>query len=353
VAVNPDMVVLARESRGLSQTELATRIGVRQASVSKFETGLLRVSDEHVGALARELDYPVDFFEQPDRLLGFASSCAFYRKRQSLSATVLRSIHARTNIMRIQLMRLLDGIEINTEAEFPQLDIDEYDSPEAIARHLRVMWRLPLGPVSNVVAAIERAGGLVLPLEFGTTLLDAVSQWPPGGPPMIFVSNTNPGDRMRFTLTHELGHLIMHARPTEDMEAEADRFAAEFLMPAREVRSDLQPPLTIARLAALKPYWKVSIAALARRARDLGTIDQNRYRRLFTELGVHGYRKNEPNPIPVEEPKLARSIMEAYQRDLSYSIAELARVGRMAEPEFRSVYRIDGPRQALRIVSTQ
>ena len=68
------------------------------------------------------------------------------------------------------------------------------------------------------------------------------------------------------------------------MEGEADRFAAEFLMPEREIRSDLRPPLTIARLAALKPYWKVSMAALARRAWNVGTIDQNRYRRLFTEL---------------------------------------------------------------------
>ena len=84
VAVNPDMVVLARESRGLSQTDLANRIGVRQATVSKFETDLIRVSEEHLVALARELEYPTSFFEQPDRLLGFASTCVFHRKRQAI-----------------------------------------------------------------------------------------------------------------------------------------------------------------------------------------------------------------------------------------------------------------------------
>ena len=82
------------------------------------------------------------------------------------------------------------------------LDPDDVGSPEAVAQQVRVIWRLPMGPVSNVVAAVERAGGLVLPLDFGTTLIDAVSQWPSGGPPMIFVNDASPGDRMRFTLTH-------------------------------------------------------------------------------------------------------------------------------------------------------
>ena len=43
-----------------------------------------------------------------------------------------------------------------------------------------------------------------------------------------------PGDRHRFNLAHELGHALMHRHSTGECESEANRFAAEFLMPKEE-----------------------------------------------------------------------------------------------------------------------
>ncbi len=42
--VNPDMLALAREARGLTQGELAEAINVSQSKVSKYEVGLLEIS---------------------------------------------------------------------------------------------------------------------------------------------------------------------------------------------------------------------------------------------------------------------------------------------------------------------
>jgi ribosome-binding protein aMBF1 (putative translation factor) len=44
--VNPEMVVIARESRGLSQSVLADMMGISQGILSKIETGSKKVSED-------------------------------------------------------------------------------------------------------------------------------------------------------------------------------------------------------------------------------------------------------------------------------------------------------------------
>ena len=82
-------------------------------------------------------------------------------------------------------------------------------------------------------------------------------------PPLIFMNAAMPGDRYRFTLAHELAHLVLHNQPETDeaMEEQADEFASEFLLPAKEIRPYLARP-SLGGLARVKPYWKVSIKAL-------------------------------------------------------------------------------------------
>ena len=89
----------------------------------------------------------------------------------------------------------------------------------------------------------------------------------------------SPTDRARFTLAHELAHLIMHRIPTPDSEGEADRFASEFLMPARDIAADLNG-FSLQKAAVLKPYWRVSMAALIQHAEDLSKITEWQHKNL-------------------------------------------------------------------------
>jgi Zn-dependent peptidase ImmA (M78 family) len=90
--------------------------------------------------------------------------------------------------------------------------------PSNIARSVRVMWTLPPFPVQDLVGVVEDAGGIVFKCDFRSTRIDAISQWVQGFPPMFFVNQDIPCDRMRWTLAHEIGHVIMHNLPTENIE---------------------------------------------------------------------------------------------------------------------------------------
>ena len=255
------MGTLAREARSMTQAELAKATSLSQGYISKVEHGVLDLSPERLELIAAALRYPPSFFMQSDRVAG--APCLHHRKRQSMPLLRLRAIHAHINIARMQALRLLEGVEIEAAFGFPRMDIDSYASPEEIAQLLRSHWSMPLGPVHNLIEMIEAAGGLVSRSSFQTDRLDAISQWVPGSPPFFFLNAEIPGDRLRWTLAHEIGHVTMHYLPSPDQEKEADRFAAEFLMPAREIRPDLQG-LSLPKLAFLKQRWKVSMQALIR-----------------------------------------------------------------------------------------
>ncbi len=346
--VNPEMIVLARDARAATQSELASRMGCSQAKLSKYESGLLTVSDEDRTALARELEFPEAFFSQTDKVYGFGSPCFYHRKRTRMPVAELRKIQARLNIFRFHVTRLLRAVEIETENKFVRLDVDEHGGPEEVAQLLRQQWGIPMGPVASVVNAVESAGAIVYAMPFGTRSLDAISQVAPGCPPLIFVNSDIPGDRLRFTLMHEIGHIIMHQVPSDEMEAQSDRFAAEFLMPAAEIKPELQQ-LRIQQLPALKTIWKVSMAALVKRAFDLGQITERQYRGLFMEISQQGWRTKEPVPIPVEMPTVFRQILDVHLSAHRFTIAELSRLVNATEARFSAYLRADLP-ASLRIV---
>lgn len=343
--VNHEMIALARESRGMNQTALAEAINVRQASLSKFETGMLPVGYDHIRALANVLHYPEEFFYQTDPVRWTGSGCMYHRKRQALSATDYRQLLARVNILRMNIWRLLQGIEIDTENQFFRMDVAENGSPAHIAAMVRNTWNLPPGPVENLTTAIEAAGGIVIKCSFGTSRLDAFSQWPPGMAPMFFVNEAVSPDRYRWTLAHEIGHIIMHLVPTENLEREADEFAAEFLMPRREIYGHFGRPFSLGRAAELKAYWRVSMAALIRRAHDLGRVSDSYYRGLMTQLSRAGWRTVEPVALADEHPTTLENVINVHLNVHGYTVDHLSKIAVLREDEFaeRFMPRVERP----------
>ena len=164
-----------------------------------------------------------------------------------------------------------------------------------------------------------------------------------------------PGERYRFTLAHELAHLLLHNQPEtdENMEAQADEFAAELLLPAKEIRPYLVSP-SLGSLARVKPYWKVSIKALCVQCIRLKIITPNQYTGLMVNYSKARYgRFGEPFPIPVETPSALGAAVAYHIKTLGYSAEEMAALLMMESEEFRQIYSPPTPttQPRLRIVN--
>ena len=337
--VNPEMLTLAREIRGLTQSNLARNSNIRQAKISRYEGGVTPVNEGDLQDLAKALEFPVEFFTQPGTRFGAETATIFHRRRRTVNAKDLKRIDGMVNLHRLGSGQLLLAYELDRISSIPAIPIDRFGRIEDVAAAVRQTWRMPSGPVHNLIGWLEHAACLVFTSDFMTDKIDEVVQWIDPSPPIVLVNSAAPADRLRFSLAHALGHLVMHRRelPYEDMETEANQFASTFLMPEEDIVDELHP-VTIERMLELKQYWKVSMQSLIFRAKDLRVITEERYRSLFQQLSRLGYRKFEPFPIPRETPKVVEDLLDSHKEDLGYSDVELAKLLRVSLEDYYDWY---------------
>ena len=310
---NPKLLRLVREQHGYSQTEVADHLGVRQAAYSKYESGAVTPSEDIQKRLAPWFGYTPSFFTQ--KIDTFPSGLIYHRKRSSLSSKERSKIEAEARLRMIDIQKMAQQQKLHSN--LPDLS---NVSPKEAAAILRVRWNIPRGPIANMVETLENNGIVVLSFDFGTDLLDGffvrldISS-------ICIVLNSNEAfspDRNRFTLAHELGHVLLHrdVMPDKKTEREADEFASEFLLPNEDIVPELQQSaLTFARLKELKKRWMVSIAAIVFKAHETENITTFAYRRFWTFMSSSGYRKNEPPcDLERETPTLLRRLVVAQSK---------------------------------------
>lgn len=323
---NPDMLKLARDIGQYTQAQLAEKSGLTQAFMSKLEHGLIdQPSVDAMAAISKSLGFPPEFFYQRERSVGFPHF--HFRKRSKLGKKALDRIAAIVNIRRQHISKFLRSFEDEPQRIIPQWDLDETGlTPEDTAERLRSYWMVPRGPIDSVTRLIEDAGGIVVISSFETNLLDGISFRSEGLPPLFFMNKDVPGDRFRFSLAHELGHMVMHNIPDDDekMEKEAHKFASAFLMPRKEIKPYLVG-IKIGNLGRVKSYWKVSIKSLIVAAHDLKLITGYQYKSMNIQYNkVFG--GVEPIQIPIEKSTKVDELVKFHTNNLGYSNEDLAKL---------------------------
>jgi Zn-dependent peptidase ImmA (M78 family) len=85
----------------------------------------------------------------------------------------------------------------------------------------------------------------------------------------------------------------------------AFRLGGAFLAPSEMLRREAgakRAYVQLAELLVLKRRHRVSIQALLRRLHDLNVITDSHYRQWCIDINRLGYRKNEPDRLPAEQP---------------------------------------------------
>jgi Zn-dependent peptidase ImmA (M78 family)/DNA-binding XRE family transcriptional regulator len=306
-----EALITARKARGLTQEQLATAAGVTQAALSRYENDQREPDTDVLSALAKALGVTARFLEGAGRLQGAMAIDAHMRRHATAKPTVWRQLEAKLNMYRMHAQHLFEEVSLLADQRVPTFDPIDAD-PVAAARLVRMQWRMPIGPVRQLMQWIEAAGCLIIEEDFGTSRVDGLSQWI-GDHPVVLINLRSPTDRKRLTTAHELGHLVLHATyVSPDLEQEANRFAGEFLMPAEVIRPQLRNP-TLGRLLDLKREWGVSVQALIERAKELSLISPAQRVNLYKALSARGWRTREPvsEELPSEHARLSRSIGDA------------------------------------------
>jgi len=310
-----ERVKLARHAAGLSLRGLQDKIGNRVSAqaIGKYERNedmpssgvLIALSD----ALGVSLDYLVGDREMVLEGVDFRKKQITSKKEQAQIAA--RALHVIERYVTVEQILGLPSAEWDQPRDAPY-PVHELSDADQAAHSLRDAWDLGIDPIPNLVELLEQHGIKVVVVD-STENIDglAANVRRTGKPPVriIVVRKGVHGERQRFSLAHELGHIVTEVEGDDKFrEKAAHRFAGAFLMPAEVLWSQVgkhRNSIGWSELFALKKLLGVSVQAIAYRCRDLGIFPEVLWQRLFQEFSRRGFRTPphyEPNPLREEEP---------------------------------------------------
>jgi Zn-dependent peptidase ImmA (M78 family)/transcriptional regulator with XRE-family HTH domain len=323
---NGKRLEMIRSVRGLSRAEVARACGLATRIIVGFEIGDEMPVDQERDRLASALKVSPSFFDGADAPR-YGRGQASFRARASVSE---RTIDMALSMMSIAhlISDWFDSTVIDVPVAVPDL---AGETPEDAAEMLRAEWGLGNKGISNVIHVMETKGVKVFPVDHMAPNMDAFCGWL-GPRPAVFLRRGTTGARCRFDACHELGHLILHrgrdwSRDADEMEAQADAFAAAFLMPRPAILALVKPTASVLDLVALKAHWRVSVMSLNRRLRDVGVFSDRRYVENVKEFSRRGWRTSEPDDVPFEGSLIWNKALEHVGRSGSSIERVAAQVG--------------------------
>ena len=306
---------LARSAAGLSLRGLEERIGnrVTAQAIGKYERNESMPGSDVLIALAHELGVSVDYLVGDQEMV--LEAVEFRKKkitsRREESQVEAKVLHFLERYLMVEELLHLPSVEWHSPREAPYPVVRDVSEADRAARSLRVHWGLGNDPIPNLVELLEEQGVKVLAINLTNIdgLTARVRRIGKGAVPVIVVNRKEWGERQRFTLAHELGHMVMDVAAKLDGEKAAYRFAGAFLMPADSLWAEIgkhRKAIGWGELFELKKLFGASVQAITYRCKDLGIFSQATFKRLFDEFERLGWRSwpyKEPYAIEGEEPK--------------------------------------------------
>lgn len=319
----PERIREAREARGFSPEEFAEILGISRQALAQYEGGQITPRSEIMSAIIGETGQPISFFTTQKRYAAPNMGSPFWRSLKRTDAK-FRNRTIRRLEWTLEITKHVEQFVNLPAVNLPSIDFD-LDLPEDVwtdavekaATSVRLSWGLGSEPIEHFERHIEANGIILVQDSVLTDDMDAVSRWQSGRPYILYAKETISSVRVLYNLAHELGHIVLHAGVDVNsknlalVEKQADRFAGAFLLPqATFAREAFRTSLN--HFLFLKNRWRVSIAAMVYRARDLGILSENQYKYVWRQMNAQNIRKKEPldDMLPKPEPNLLREAVQ-------------------------------------------
>lgn len=272
----------------MSLAQVANKLNLTAPAISKYEKG------EVIPDSKRLLEFSNIYNVPTSKLLKAynISKMKFtdFRKNQKLTGNNLELLK---NIIQNEVNKYLEVLELNSS--FLDNDLKKYNylcnnlqDAENIANIFRRKLNISnLIPITNITSFLESIGICIIfidNIDNKFTDFDGLAEIVNNIPVIVLLKDQNTF-RTRFTIAHELGHLILKF-PKEFSEKEKEklchRFASSFLMPNDSIIKEFGEKRKYIKLYELKTVceeYQVSIDALIYRLKDLKIINENSYRK--------------------------------------------------------------------------
>lgn len=270
----------ARRLTGLSLRDLASKlpINISAQSLNLYEKGARKPSSSTIIELAKVFNLPIDYFFRENKItLGNIE----FRKKSKLGKQKIAYIkeYVAEYIERYIEVEKILGLNEKFHNPLNHLIINTQNDIEIQANTLRLKWELGTNPIPNLIEMIENRGIKIIEVDINSDFdgLSAIVN-----DIAIIVLNKNLGIvRKRFTLIHELAHLILTFNENcekNEIERYCHQFAGAFILPKSTMIAILganRRSISQDELISLKINYGISIQAIFYRLESVGIITKN------------------------------------------------------------------------------
>jgi len=311
--IKPELLIWARKAAGLDETTAARRVGQPEERLKAWEVGDEQPTIAQLRRAAEVYKRPLAIFYLPAPPRDFAPLRDFRRLPERTRAAyspkllyLIRSVRERQEWtvemrreMKASRIRFVGSADAN--AEIPRL-ATRLRNLLQVSLDEQCRWRDTDEALRQWIRRCEHVGVFVFqssdvdPLEMrGFALPDPIA-------PVLLINSKDTRSARIFTLMHEFAHLALGSEgvsnlnlpetpttPEQKIEVFCNALAAETLVPARSLRSQLES-FTDWRddvdtsVSALARSYAVSREVIARRLTDAGFTTREFYEQKRDEL---------------------------------------------------------------------
>ena len=313
--------------KNLSLSDAGKLLNMSAPAVAKYENGQINSNSQKLIEFADAYNVNVIEFLKSYNVpqMKFTS----FRKRKRLKGQNLELLK---EIIQNEVAKYLEVIEINSfnknNIKLKKYKCNSLEEAEESAIKFRndINFSI-LQPISDLINTLENLGILIIQIDNPDNRFndfDGLSEFVNDVPIIVLLNGITDGARQRFTIAHELGHLLLNiTNENLDEEKLCNRFASSFLMPKEAVINEFgfsRNNISFYELTAFKSEYKVSIAATLYRLRDLNIISEYTYKNLSIKINKFFGKKSEPIYIKPEESYQFKKIVHKLETDSIISI---------------------------------
>lgn len=295
--------------KNLSLNAAGKLLNMSAPAVAKYEQGKIVPNSEKLIEFANAYNVKTIEFLKTYNIpqMKFTS----FRKRKKLKGQNLELLK---EIIQNEVAKHLEIMEINNynknKIKIKKYSCNNLEEAEEAALNFRndINFSI-LQPISDLINTLENLGIIIIQISNPDNRFadfDGLSEFVNNIPIIILLDGITDGARQRFTIAHELGHLLLDIKDNNlDEEKLCNRFASSFLMPKEAIINEFgvsRKNISLFELIAFKKEYKVSMAAIIYRLKDLNIISEYTYKNSTIYLNKNFNKVNEPVNI---EPELS------------------------------------------------
>ncbi len=256
----------ARLINGFTMEKLAQSVNpsVSRQAINKYEKGLSMPDSRMLISLGKALGVKPDYFFRPFTV---EVDKVMFRKKSKFSEKDVLSVKEK---VREKLERYLEAEQLSGATScfnLKKLSVSIDSDAVKIANDIRNALGLGVVGISNVIEVLEDNGVKIIEVSEDDSF-EGLSGYANDNIPLIVINSRLDNEHKRFTLLHELGHLIMkfgNELSAKELESMCNIFASELLLPSSVLIERLgrnRHDISLAELTDIQKQFGISVDAI-------------------------------------------------------------------------------------------